>query len=441
MYNNRFENYDEAVSYILEIPRFSAKNDMEATGMFLETVGEPDAGTVIHVAGTNGKGSTCAFLNSVYMKFGKKTGLFTSPHLEDIRERIRIDNEMISKEDFLESAQYIYDKILLFGEKKKDYHPSFFEYIFFMAIRYFAKEKADVIIYETGLGGRLDATNSLSRKSVCVITQIGLDHMEYLGNTRAEIAAEKAGILMSGVPVVYLDAHDEASEVIRATADMMGCEAYQVSETDAQIIAFGNKNIDFSYKYSYYKSAMFKVHSYAQYQVCNALLAIKTLQVLLGEDCVDTHEVHEGIADMFWPGRMEEIGKGIILDGGHNADGVAAFIDSVLMDECRGSRHLIYSAVNDKQIDVISRELVGCKAFARISLCEMTGSRATGIQELKKIFDDSIDDAESGIVLTVYKDVIEAYEAEKKLLGDDDRLYICGSLYLIADIRKYIGAE
>ena len=430
----RFKDYDEAVSYILEIPRFSAKNDMEATGAFLKIIGEPKADTVIHVAGTNGKGSTCAFLNSVYMKQHKKTGMFTSPHLLDIRERIRIDGELISRQDFLECANLIMKKLDDIRQRKPDYHPSFFEFMFFMAVSYFAKCGAEVIIYETGLGGRLDATNSLSKKSVCVITQIGMDHMEYLGDTPELIAAEKSGIIKSNVPVVYWQDDKGLDRVIKDRAEELGCEAYPVGRENIADISFDKKNIDFSYKYGYDKCVMFRVHSYALYQVYNASLALKTLQVLQGSDSIDSPEVKAGIADMIWRGRMEQIDEGIFVDGGHNEDGIAAFIDSVAKDGCKKSRHLIFSAVNDKRVIAMSRMLAKCGLFDRISLCELSGSRASGLDELKKIFEDTIDDTKSGITLTVYDHVREAYDQERKRLKEGERLYICGSLYLVADI-------
>ena len=441
MNKNFFKGYDEAVSYILEIPRFSAKNDTNITKEFLSLIGEPKEAVVIHVAGTNGKGSVCAFLNSIYIKKGEKTGLFTSPHLTDIRERIRVNNEMISKEEFLEVAEYIMEKITLMQEKYNEYHPSFFEFLFFMAVRYFTVKKTEVIIYETGLGGRLDATNSIMRKSVSVITEIGFDHMEYLGNDIASIAGEKAGIIMRNVPVVFWDGNEISSSVIKETAKKLGCKAYGVNEKNAADISVHKKNIDFSYKNRYDKSVMFRVRTYALYQVYNAVLALKTLQVLHGEDYIFTDDVKEGIADMKWPGRMDEIAEGIITDGGHNEDGIEAFVASVRQDGCIGKRRLIFSAVNDKQIKKICEILVKSDAFDNIALCELTSGRAMSIKELKKIFEDTLTENNSRIRLTVYEHVGEAFEGEKALLEKNDILYIAGSLYLVGEIREYTGAE
>ncbi|MBP5309925.1 MAG: bifunctional folylpolyglutamate synthase/dihydrofolate synthase [Lachnospiraceae bacterium] len=430
----RFKDYDDAVSYILQIPRFSAKNDMDDTKAFLRIIGEAKAETVIHVAGTNGKGSTCAFLNSIYIEQKKITGMFTSPHLLDIRERIRINDEMISKDDFLACADYVMEKLDKMKDIRADYHPSFFEFVFFMAERYFSLKKAQVIIYETGLGGRLDATNSLSKKDVCVITQIGMDHMEYLGDTHALIAREKAGIIKKGVPVVCWKSDSECDQVIENRAKELGSDICFVGKDNISQVSFNKKNIDFSYKYGYDKDVMFRVQSYAHYQVYNAAIALKTLQVLQSDDCVYLDYVRSGIEKMTWRGRMEQIGPNVFVDGGHNEDGIAAFIDSVKADECTGKRYLIFSAVNDKRVSKISRMIVTCGLFDLISLCELKGNRASALNELEKIFKDVIDDTESCIGLRAYKSVREAYEEEKTKLKSNDRLYICGSLYLVSEI-------
>lgn len=434
----KVKSYNEAVSYILEIPRFSAKNDTDATKQFLKKLGECEKQTIIHVAGTNGKGSTCAFLNSVFCEMGKTTGLFTSPHLVDIRERIQIDGTMISEQAFLECTNYVIEKINEFRKEKEQYHPSFFEFIFFVAFKYFADNNVEIAIYETGLGGRLDATNSLWKKDVCVITEIGMDHMEYLGDSYEKIAFEKAGIISEGVPVVYFSKRKECDRVIAQRAEQLEVKCYAVSEKSFEILAQGEKSIDFSYKNQYDKSTIFTVNTYAHYQVENAALAIQTLEVL-GFD-VESSEVKRGISKMHWPGRMEKVADQIFVDGGHNVDGIDAFLKSVLTDGCKGKRYLIFSAVSDKQVDVISRMLIGSNAFERIALCEIESQRAKKLEELKTIFDILVKDIDGRVEIVTYGNVSEAYDAERGRIGVDDRLYICGSLYLIGAVKEYIEA-
>lgn len=435
----KIDSYEKAVSYILEIPRFLAKNDSESTKECLRHVGEGDIDTVIHIAGTNGKGSTCAFLNSVYMAMGKKTGMFTSPHLVDIRERIQIDGQMISKEDFLASTNAVIDCINEVRKTKESYHPSFFEFVFFIAVYYFASQKVDVAIYETGLGGRLDATNSLSKKDICVITEIGMDHMEYLGDTFAKIAGEKAGIIANNVPVVYWSGREECASVIETQAKAVNASAYPVCEENVKFVSLNEKSIDFSYIYGYDRNAIFRVSSYAQYQVYNAAMALKTLQVL-GID-IECKEVVSGIAAMNWPGRMEQVCDRIFVDGGHNVDGIEAFVKSVKADRCKGNRYLIYSAVSDKQVDIIGSMLVESGAFSRISICEIDSSRAKKIDELILLFEELVKNKGDKIVLESYRDIQMALEGETKYLKEDDRLYICGSLYLVGEVKAFFEAK
>ena len=222
-------SYDEIVTYIYNIPKFTKKRTMAETKSLMDFFCNPqEKFTYIHIAGTNGKGSVSAMLEHCIRACGHKTGLFTSPHLVKINERICIDGEMISDEDF----------VALFNEVKAkidDYirqggtHPTFFEMLYLMAMVWFEKCGIEYAIVETGLGGRLDATNVIVHPALTIITSIGFDHMQYLGTTIPEIAGEKAGIIKAGVPVIYDDINAEASKVIRAKALEMHAPAIPVS--------------------------------------------------------------------------------------------------------------------------------------------------------------------------------------------------------------------
>lgn len=208
MMEKKSYTYEEAVDYALQIPKFTKKNTPEDTRRFYEYLGRPgERSGLIHVAGTNGKGSVCSYINAVLSGAGRRTGLFTSPHLVDVRERFRLDGEMISKEEFARCFNQVMDSVKAFCEKnQEEYHPTFFEMLFFISMLWFQEKRADYIILETGMGGRLDATNVIEKPLVTVITRIGLDHTEYLGNTKAEIAAEKAGIIKKRRPCRILGA-------------------------------------------------------------------------------------------------------------------------------------------------------------------------------------------------------------------------------------------
>lgn len=314
MIKRQIATYDQAVEYIMDIPRFTAKNTMEDTRAFLHRLGDPDrALRILHVAGTNGKGSVCAYMRSVLEAAGQRVAVFTSPHLVDVRERFVIEGEMIGEDSFLEAFLQVYDCLdwnaLAAGE---GYHPTFFEYLFFMAMLVFARKNPDYCILETGLGGRLDATNAVARKEIAVITHIALDHVEYLGHTLGAIAGEKAGIIQEKVPVIYADSCPETGDVIRERAHSLSAEAYPVSEIDYRFSKISNKNIDFSYISRYYGSVSLSIPTIARYQMENCSLALRALEVLAGgQQAADRPSLRlsqeilkRGVSACFWPGRM-----------------------------------------------------------------------------------------------------------------------------------------
>ncbi|MDE7222448.1 MAG: bifunctional folylpolyglutamate synthase/dihydrofolate synthase, partial [Acetatifactor sp.] len=274
--------YEQAVEYILNIPRFTTKNTMEDTRSFLHCLGDPDKELrILHVAGTNGKGSVCAYMRSVLEVAGRRVAVFTSPHLVDVRERFLIDGEIISREAFLAAFSEIYEKLDWEAlEAGKGYHPTFFEYLFFMAMLLFSRACPDYCILETGLGGRLDATNAVAHKEIAVITHISLDHVEYLGYTLTAIAGEKAGIMQENVPVIYADTCREVEQVILPRAQILSADVYPVSKIDYSFSKNSNKNIDFSYISRYYGSVRLELPTFARYQMENCSLALRALEVL-----------------------------------------------------------------------------------------------------------------------------------------------------------------
>ena len=227
--------YQEAETYISELPKFTKKNTLEHTQKFLSFLGNPQNGKkVIHVAGTNGKGSVCVYLDAMLRAQGKHTGLFTSPHLIRMNERIRMDGEPVSDETFTRLFLRTQQSVRRM-EAEGLPHPSFFEFLFGMAMAGFEEAGVEYVILETGLGGRLDATNSISGPLTCILTSIGLDHTEILGNTLEEIAAEKAGILKPHVPVIFADTQQESSRVIEERAGELGCPCKKIGKSAYEI--------------------------------------------------------------------------------------------------------------------------------------------------------------------------------------------------------------
>ena len=295
-FGNDMITFEEAVAYLKDMPRFTVKKnpaDSRDLKWFLKKIGNPEKNLrIIHVAGTNGKGSVCAYMSSILHAAGYRTAVFTSPHLVDMRERFAVNGKMISEEAFLQvycavgdalqEANSVNPGVLLPGEEAApEFVLNFYEYLFCMALLCFAEEKPDYCIIETGLGGRLDATNYVDNKLLTVITRISLDHVQYLGDTTAKIAAEKAGILRPGVPVVYLDGDVDASAVICRKASELGAPQIPVSKKDYTFLGFRKKYIDFSLRSEYYNYISLTLHTIARYQMENAALAVRAVEVLL----------------------------------------------------------------------------------------------------------------------------------------------------------------
>ena len=426
-----------------EVPRFTSKHDMKDTIAFLHRLGDPDKKMkIIHVAGTNGKGSVCAYLRSILEAAGYRVAVFTSPHLVDIRERFVVEGEMIPREDFFRIFQYIYETLdweALEREETSAYHPTYFEYLFFMAMLYFEERRPDYCILETGLGGRLDATNAVSGKELSVITRIGLDHVEYLGNTPSQIAGEKAGIMKAGVPAVCWDTSLETRRVFEKTAADLGIPVCFVSKSDFTFTNFINKTIDFSLRTGYYDYITLTLRTIAVYQAENAALAVRAIEVLDRGRNITARHIRTGVENCFWAGRMEEVLPEVYVDGAHNPDGIRAFLETVAGDgrkshqgDLRRTRSLLFGAVKDKDYESMARSLAGSHLFDRIAIAPMRTRRGAKLETLAQLF------TECGSCFVMYDDVAKAFRG---LLADrepEERIYVAGSLYLAGEIKELV---
>lgn len=430
------KTYTEAREYILGIPKFTKKNEPEFTKAFLEDLGDISKQIpVIHVAGTNGKGSVCALLRGVFKEAGLAVGMFISPHLVTVNERFEYDGEMISDDEFLECFLLIYNKVKEDKYIKLGYHPSYFEFLFFMSVAWFMKKRPDVIIYETGLGGRLDATNSLASPKLSVITEIGFDHMEYLGDTIEKIAGEKAGIIKNNVPVVFVD-KELSGEVIKCVAKEKNAPFIAVNKKNIKNLSRTSKRIDFSLKSTYYDNTNLCVNSVALYQAENAALSFYALETLAKGGIFDISlgNIKSGFSKMNWPGRMEEVYEGIFIDGAHNEDGISAFLDSVAQDGAK-KRCLLYSAVDDKRIEEITELITGSELFDTVILTKMEGYRATSLERLGECFGNFC-----GKVLS-YNSVEEGFKELLRNRDSFDTCYAVGSLYLVGEIKRVLNND
>ena len=385
------------------------------------------------MAGTNGKGSVCSYINAVLEEAGYCPGLFVSPHLVDVRERFRLKGQMISKEDFTEIFMKVLENVENFCKKSGGgvYHPTFFEMLFFMGMLWFQEKGADYIILETGMGGRLDATNVIDHPLVTVITHIGLDHTEYLGDTREKIAGEKAGIIKKGVPVVFWEQEEEVNRVIVEKAREMSSEVIPVSEKQVVLFKFKNKTVDFSMSSEYYEYIRASLPTAAVYQKENAALAIRALEVLGRTVPLTRQQVETGLSGAKWEGRMEEVLPGVYIDGAHNEDGIQAFLDSVREDGCRGKRHLLFSVVSDKRAENMIGRIVDSGLFADVAIAPIDSARSLTQEQLLSLW-------KGRNHARLYHNPEEAWDALISEKDEADMVYAAGSLYLAGQLKAYM---
>lgn len=424
--------YQEVEAYILDIPKFAGKHTLKDTGkLLLQLTGNTLKSKVIHIAGTNGKGSVCAYLRSVLMASGCSVGMFTSPHLEIMRERICLGQEMISEEDFLDAfhkVKTVVDEVL------PESHPSFFEFLFLMAMVYFKEQAPEYIILETGLGGRLDATNCIKKPEVCIITEIGFDHMQYLGNTLEAIAGEKAGIIKPGVPVVFFDKRPSVTGILEKFADKAGSRAIRIGKDSILDVNIHNKNIDFSLHTGYYNYDSLFLNTTAAYQVENASLAVAAAEVLRETDGrISKESIRKGLVAASWPGRMEEVFPGIYLDGAHNVDGIEAFLKTAELVPCKGRRMLLFGVVSDKQYETMIEMIAQADIFDQAAVTVLESGRSASLDKLKAIWRQY-----KQLPCTFFEDAEEAYKYLISIKQEEDIVYIAGSLYLIGQLKALV---
>lgn len=418
---------EKETDYIYSIPKFADKSTKENVIEYINRLGAHTDARIIHVAGTNGKGSVCAYLNSILMRAGYNVGLFTSPHLVVLNERIVINGQMVSDEEF-ESAFAIAKKVSEEMSTDGWSHPAFFEFLFGMGMYIFAQKNLDYIILETGLGGRLDATNIYEKPFATVITSISLDHTDILGDTYELIAAEKAGIIKAGVPVFWADNREDVTRVITSKAEELAAPMYAVKPSDVHNMVVSDKNIDFLLHNGYYYNERISVNSSGVYQAENASLAAVCAHVM----GIDDEHIVEGLKTARWMGRMDALKTGVIVDGAHNEDGIRVFLDSVRQD-VYADKVLMFSAVKDKHYEGMIKEICDSKQFGRVIITHIDDRRGLDCEIIYNCFA-----AAGDIECTIIADTKEAYVECVRAVQSGAHVYVCGSLYLAGQV---IGAD
>ena len=429
-------NYREAEAYINDTPRFTKKNTLENTRMVLAAMGHPERGMkLIHVAGSNGKGSVCAYLSSILTTAGKQTGLFISPHLVDINERFQLNQQMVSNELFLEAFEAVMDIVQrLLKEQPGDFaHPTFFELLFLMGIWIFDKSGMEYVVLETGLGGRFDATNVIEKPMVSVITSISLEHTEYLGDTYEQIAGEKAGIIKEGCPVVYDGTRADVESVILKKAARMHAKAYAIRPDMYKILMNTQKTIDFSMDTGYYLPMDVSISSVAEYQIMNAMEAVTAARIM--DIGLPQEDIHNGMERMHWEGRMETILPGVILDGAHNDSGVEEFVKTARRFQKDGKVTLLFSCVKEKDYEGMIRTICENLELSGVVVTQIESDRLIPADELAQIFRKYT--RQEVTAIASIPDALDAALAKK----GDGILFCVGSLYLAGSLKNIIRSR
>ena len=422
-------NFKEALYYLEQVREKGTKLALDNIQRIIDNLPiSLDKIHFIQVAGTNGKGSTSHYLTSILSKSGYKTGMFTSPHLQDLRERITINKEWISEQDFADSilkVKEVSEKLL--KNKIIEETPTYFEHMLLTSLFYFFKHQVDFAVMEVGLGGRLDATSTLS-PVITIITNISYDHTKTLGKSLALIAAEKAGIIKNGIPVICgCRTNTAANRTVKKIAEEKAAPFFN---------SFDKKNsVSFTQKNEYYDSTylsdsgkyQFRVFMNGNHQVSNAATAIKTIEVLnnRGFD-ISSPAIISGIEQNSVPGRIEtfNIKNGIILDGGHNEESIKA-LSGYLKEKKKKDLTLIFGVLRDKKYRKMIKYLE--PYIQNIIITEPVSPRALPAEKLAKEFKEKKTYIQKNLKLALE----EAYRFKNEIL-------ITGSLYLAGEMRALV---
>ncbi|SNX55074.1 folylpolyglutamate synthase/dihydrofolate synthase family protein [Thermoanaerobacterium sp. RBIITD] len=418
--------YQDAIDYIHNTYKFGVKLGLDNIRRLLEYMDNPQEKLkIIHVAGTNGKGSTCSFINSILIDAGYKVGLYTSPYLEEFEERMRINNENIPKEKLTNYVEYIkpiIDKMISEGYN----HPTEFEVITAIAFKYFYDEKVDFVVLEVGLGGRYDATNVINKPLVSVITTIDFDHMDKLGDTISKIAFEKAGIIKQDGIVVSFYQRDEALKVIKEICDLKNATLTVMNADDVKINESNSVHQIFDYKN--YKNLEIRI--IGKHQIYNAVLAVMAIDKLKSYGInIDIDTIKKGLNEAKWPGRIEVINRSplIVIDGAHNPQGMKVLKDALKLFTYK-KLILVVGMLKDKDTSNMIK-LITPEADYVITTMPISERAYTAEELSEKI---------SSTNVLHFDNIDDATDMALKMAHQDDMVLFCGSLYMIGHVRTYL---
>ncbi len=423
-------NYEEAIEYIHSTYRFGSKLGLDNISRLMSKLGNPqDSLNIIHVAGTNGKGSISAMIQSVLSESGYKTGFFISPYLERFTERIQIDNKEISKEDLALITNDVKNAV---GEILKEgfNHPTEFEIVTAMGFLYFFRKNVDFLVLEVGLGGRYDATNVIKHSLISIIASISLEHTEYLGDTVETIAFEKAGIIKNNNSVVVYPQEEKIINVIKKQADEKGSTVYLPNLDDLVVKDSGT----LSYRTKNFQIKNFTIKFYGKHQLKNLLVAIKSLEILKNKGFkISNENFKKGIERASMPGRFEFIQHypDIVIDVAHNKEGIDGFTDTIIPLLDHKDLILFIGMLNDKKPENLNVKLL--ESSKEIYTLTPNSDRAITSVDLKEVIEKKLK-TNKIIALNSYKEAVRIAQSRDKMTISA----FIGSFYMVGEIRTLL---
>lgn len=422
-------NREEVMNFIDNSKKFGSKLELCRVQRLCELLGNPqDKLKCIHIAGTNGKGSTSVFIHNILVDAGYTTGLYTSPFIYEFNERIQINNTPISDSDLTEIMTTVSEKVAIMLNEGYE-HPTEFELITAAAFLYFERKKCDYVVLEVGLGGTFDATNVIKNPLLSIIVSISLDHTDYLGNTVGDVAKNKCGIIKENCPVLsYMNQSSEALDVIKETAKKLSSPLTVANGDSLEIIKCDLSGNEFFYKGEVYETSLI-----GKYQIYNSITAISAAELLTNYGLsLSCDNIKNGLKVAKWPARFEILRNNptVIADGSHNADGMNAFVETakVIMKE---KPVCVFGMLRDKDYDFCLKKL--SEITDTVIVTEVDSPRREIVENLKKTAEKYIKN------VYAEKENKNAMKKALQLAGENGTVIALGSLYMMNSIKNTLA--
>lgn len=428
-------NYREAIEYIHGTKKFGSKLGLDNIRTLLGLLGNPQNDLkFIHVAGTNGKGSTCSFISNILVEGGYKVGLFTSPYLEVFNERMRINNQDIDNDSLAKITFKVKEKVEEMLSKGMA-HPTEFEIVTAIAMEYYKQENVDFVVLEVGLGGRYDSTNVIEKAVASVITTISMDHTDILGDTIGKIAYEKAGIIKDNGLVICYPQEEEAQEVIEKVANEKNAKLIKVPTNKIEVKEISEFGSKFNFEYEDIKMNDIEIGLIGAHQTLNAATALTTILALRKEGLVSITDeaIRKGLKGAKWNGRLEVLKRKptFLIDGAHNIQGIQA-LKKTLKDIFKYDKLILgIGILADKDVDHMIEELV--PIADKIVVTEANIFRALKAEDLAAKIAKYNDN-----VVAIESNIEKAIKKSFEIADENDLIVFSGSLYLIGDVRTIV---